>query len=155
MNACLPRSAANLSDVVGRLDPATNPLWKRRDVTGDGKAETFCNQFLHAALELLECPLPAGQLAREQIAWLDSDVGKAHGWREMARGLAVAAANAGQPVVVGWTNPNPKAPSHVALGIPTPFGEEFQIAQAGAENFNAGTLRRGFGNLPVRFWVHE
>ena len=99
MNACLPRSAANLSDVVGRLSPETNPLWKRRDVTGDGKAETFCNQFLHAALELLECPLPAGLLAREQIAWLDSDVGKAHGWREMARGLAVAAANAGQPVV--------------------------------------------------------
>lgn len=155
MNACLSRSAENLSDVVGRLSPATNPLWKKRDITGDGKPETFCNQFLEAALELLEAPVPPGLLARQQIDWLDSGAGREAGWREMSRGLALAAAKAGQPVVVGWRNTDFKSSSHVALAIPTPFGEEFQIAQAGRENFNAGALRRGFGVYPVRFWVHE
>lgn len=151
------RSPTTLAEIATKLDPANNPLWKRRDITGDGVPETFCNQFLHDALELLDVPLPKGMLARQQIAWLSSDVGKAHGWRPVERGEAFHAANRGEPVVVGWCNPDASRSSHVALVMPTPFGFELQIAQAGRVNFNSDTLTRGFGAATpdVCFWWHR
>jgi len=158
--ACLPRTPEALTALVEKLDPAHNPLWKKRDITGDGVDETFCNQFLEAALELLEAPVPRGLLARQQIEWLDSDVGKAHGWKAAMRAEAFQSANYGRPVVAGWLNPAKRAdgshrPSHVALCVPTGFGRELQIAQAGQTNFNSEGVSRGFGGYPVRFWVHE
>lgn len=158
--ACLPRSPEALTALVEKLDPERNPLWRKRDVTGDGIDETFCNQFLHDALELLEAPVPKGMLARQQVEWLASDVGKAHGWREVEREEAFHSANRGEVVVAGWLNPSKRAsgtyrPSHVALCIPTRFGLELQIAQAGGSNFNAGSLTRGFGHgVKVRFFHH-
>jgi len=157
--ACLPRSPEALKTLVEKLDPARNPLWKKRDLTGDGVDETFCNQFLEAALELLEVPVPRGMLARAQIEWLASDVGQAHGWQEVKRGPAFTAANKGQPVVVAFVNPEKRAdgswkPSHVALAVPTPVGSELLIAQAGLANFNSLPLSRGFGRKEVRFFTH-
>ena len=158
--ACLPRSAEALKTLVEKLDPARNPLWRKRDITGDGVDETFCNQFLESALELLEVPVPRGLLARQQSEWLDSDVGKAHGWKAAMRAEAFQSANLGKPVVAGWLNPERRPdgshrPSHVALVVPTGFGLELQIAQAGLSNFNSEGVSRGFGGKPVRFWVHE
>lgn len=159
-SACLPRSPEALTALVEKLDPERNPLWRKRDITGDGVDETFCNQFLHDALELLEAPVPKGLLARQQIEWLASDVGKAHGWREVGRAEAFQSANRGEVVVAGLLNPkkNPDGTwrsSHVALVLPTGFGLELQIAQAGLSNFNAGSLTRGFGaGVTPRFFHH-
>ena len=72
----------------------------------------------------------------------------------MTEQFARLAANAGLFVVAGWTNPNPKQSSHVALCRPTPAdAARIHIGQAGRVNFNDGPVTAGFGDLPVKFWI--
>lgn len=131
------------------LQVETNPKFQKRDLTGDGKPESFCNQFVEAACEALGLPFSKGLLAREQIAWLAGDQGKDRGWYECDKAAADTNAILGHPVIVGWTNPDPKVSSHVAM-----LRSAGRICQAGARNYNDTPLVNGFGARPVRYFVH-
>lgn len=73
--------------------------------------------------------------------------GPAHGWVNADRATAMDAASRGHLVVVGWNSKSSK-PGHVAILLP-----EGTIAQAGRTNFVGRTIREGFGELPVTFWI--
>ena len=153
IDACLPRSPDNLLDVVRGLKVETAEKYRKRDVTGDGKPETFCNLFLHDATVLLECPVPL-MLANDQLTWLDAQ-GVKWGWGRVDLAEAQRRADNGCPVVVGWRNP--AGHGHIALAVPTPPGEDgLHVAQAGSINFTQRPVGRGFGlATPVHFWAHE
>lgn len=170
---CKPRSPEAMAEVCELLiDPEHNALYQRRDITGDGKDETFCNHVVHDATALLGCPVPK-VLAREQLAWLKGEGSATHGWRKVEPAVAIAEAARGCPVVVGWVNPElatdkngkPKhdangnpiwKPSHVAMVRKPPPGESgVWITQAGAKNFNLAKLVQGFGShAPLVFFAH-
>ncbi len=143
------RSPANLKRAIDSLKLETNPKYKKRDITGDGRDETFCNQAVEALCALLEVPFPKGFLAREQIAWLTSAESRSNGWYEVTAEKADELAELGRPVIIGWTNPDPKKSSHVAL-----MRAAKRIAQAGAANFSDGPISWGFGARIVRMFAH-
>jgi len=143
MNACLPRSAANYAAAIDSFAVDSNPRFKRRDVTGDGRPETFCNQFVEAVCLLLEAPLPKGLLAREQLAWLQSKEGLEAAWIPVVEEQAREMALMGFPTVVGWFAPI--GHSHIAMVRPAKAYVGTRIAQAGALCFSDGPLVRGFG----------
>lgn len=153
MNACEPRSPEAVAKAVAEIDPENNPHLQKRDITGDGIDETFCNWFVAMVTMLLGCAVPK-ILARLQIEWLRAGN---NGWYHVTDVQAVEAANRGEPVVVGWMNPDPKRSSHVALVRATPKGKVgIFISQAGRKNFNLIELERGFGELqPLEFFAHE
>ena len=63
------RSPEALRDVVAQLDPEHAERYRRRDVTGDGIDETFCNFFVRDALHALGVPTPKLR-ANELADWL-------------------------------------------------------------------------------------
>jgi hypothetical protein len=145
MTGGLPRSRSELLEVIASLDVEHNPAFQRRDITGDGIDETFCNQALEAWLTKLGLWLPPGLLARQQLAWLGSPEARALGWYECTLEKAAELAELGQPVVAGWVNPDPKRPSHVGLVAPRIGGTGTYLAQAGAANFSNRPIEKGFG----------
>lgn len=152
--ACLPRSASALIGAIEGLNVATNPRFARRPI--GGKMRTFCNQFVEAVCLDLEAALPAGYLARQQIDWLNSDAGKAAGWRKCETSAdACTRADAGFPTLACWRNRDDEASSHIAVLVPA-VGSDPRIAQAGRTNFSNGTLRAGFGDhAPILFFTHD
>ncbi len=149
-DACVPRSRSNLLAKVAEVNPLA-AKYSKRDVTGDGQPETFCNVFcLDVCIALGVC-IPA-KLASEQIAWLDSDNGREWGWIECSSVEASVAAELGQPCLAGWLNP--AGHSHIAVCVPANGGSTPYIAQAGARNFLSEPVSHGFGSHPVKYWRH-
>jgi hypothetical protein len=149
---CRPRSPEAVADAVALVDPERNPDLQRRDVTGDGVPETFCNIMIHDVTALLECPVPRVR-ANDQLKWLRAGNG---GWEKVTPAEALNRATKGLPVVVGWFNPKGH-PGHIALVRATPAGQHgLWIAQAGRTNFSLGTLYEGFGShAPLDFFAHS
>lgn len=151
MNQCLPRSRDALIAAVAAVDPL-KPDYVKHDVTGDGKAETFCNKFVADVTALLDCPVPQ-LLANDQIHWLEG-LGASGGWRQVFPTSAFALANKGAPVVATYLNPG--GHGHIAIVVPTPENEVgIYVAQAGSTNFACGPVGDGFGRLPVRYFAHH
>lgn len=145
------RSPEALLDVVAQLDPARSLRYQRRDVSGDGRPETFCNFFLRDALNALGVKMPKA-VANELVRYFN----EAETWAPCFAHAAAERASAGFPTVAGWANPTPRLPGHVALVLPThPGAHGVRIAQAGRVCFNDGELTQGFGGLPVLFWTHD
>lgn len=172
MNACLPRSPQAIADVVAMVDPENNAELLPHDIDGDGVDETWCSLFIHLLTTLLGCQVPK-DFANWQLEWLKTEGSAVHGWRAVTPAGAVAAAAIGQPVIVGWKNPEPKKDKggkqlvdwkgrplfksgHIALVRATPPGEHgVFIAQAGRTNFALGPLIKGFGTkAPLVFFAH-
>ena len=63
------RSGEALTALVALFHVDTAERYRRRDVTGDDKAETFCNVFVSDVTRALGCPVPH-LLANQQLAWL-------------------------------------------------------------------------------------
>lgn len=145
MNACLPRSRGALLKAVSELDVEHNPALQRRALVRGGPIFTFCNWFVEQLLRVLGVEIPGGMLARQQIAWLTGPEGEAAGWQVVGELEAQQLAELGNPVVVGWTNPDPKHSSHVAVVVPAIGGTGTHIAQAGKSNFSSAPLVHGFG----------
>jgi cell wall-associated NlpC family hydrolase len=61
--------------------------------------------------------------------------------------VAQNAAQRGHLVVVGWRNPKPPAPGHVAIVL----GRD-RISQAGATNHFVCTVKMGFGDAKPLVW---
>lgn len=144
---------------VDSLKVESNPRFKKRDVTGDGKPETFCNVFVEACCLALDAPLPRGLLAREQIGWLQTEGVAGNQWLSVTEEQARDMAAMGFPTVVGWIAD--VGHSHIAMVLPSaphpPFPAETRIAQAGSTNFAEGSLSRGFGfrRKELLFFAHN
>lgn len=147
------RSASMLAKVVEQFQVETAPRYARRDITGDGRAETFCNAFARDVMGALGCPLPWGLRANELTAWLTGD-GREYGWGQVDAHQARSLAEEGLPVLACWFNRN-AGPGHIAVVVPSRGADGLWIAQAGAHNFTRGELSRGFGSLPVSFFAHH
>ena len=165
------RSAQSLVAVIDQFDVEHCPRYTVRDTTGDGKLDTFCNVFAWDVSRALGAELPhwvddhgkpalarapgARELsANALVGWLHSH-GAAYGWTLVPEATARIYALSGHPAFVTWKNPRGGS-GHIAVVKPGPTMGEPQIAQAGANNFTAGTLSRGFGSAsPLEWWIHD
>lgn len=144
----MTRTPEALISAVAALEVEAADKYRKRDITGDGQPETFCNVFIHDVTSVLGCPVPL-LLANEQIAWLAEQ----STWTPVSTLEAESAVRQGEAVVVGYDAK--RGHGHIALGVPAKYGETgLWIAQAGASNFSCGRLEWGFGHLPVTFWRH-
>lgn len=90
-----------------------HPAYRKRDVTGDGKDETFCNMAVAKIADTLGCrDFKAGPLANEMCAIMDKK------WRKVDAGYAVVHALHGGLAIAGKRG----APhGHVAVVYPEPM----------------------------------
>ncbi len=157
------RSVANYNAVLDQFSVGNNPRYARRN------GNTYCNIFVWDATKAMGAEIPhwvdqqgrpaevGARGAWEMDAnathrWLENQ-GRSQGWRKVSAAEAQRMANTGRPVVASWLNPG--GIGHIAMVRP---GEgAMQIAQAGARNFNEGSLSRGFGNAAraTEFFVHD
>ncbi len=168
-----PLDAKRILDAVEKVNPE-QWYYIARDITGDGKAETFCNWFIGDVLDVLGIQIPrydhtAGYYPRPHplygnerktkpksanhlnIYFKNGGDGK---WLEINRSSAVALANQGKVVIASM----PGYPGHIALVIPGGYGSEVRIAQAGRVNGKDISLEEGFGKKPkrpVKFFTYE
>jgi len=148
---------ARYAAVLDSLRVPSNPRYQRGR---QGRDETYCNIFVADATRALGAPVPEyirtpGSPTRYLTAnamhdWLFGP-GAALGWRLVSADEAQAAANAGQPAVAAWKNPDPARSGHIAMVRPGawPVSAERgpRIAQAGRHNFASADAVEGFGGL--------
>lgn len=150
------RSPLELRAVLAQFDVEHAPRYARRDMNGDGRAETWCNIFVWDTTTALKCEVPHWFGGRELnanavIDWLGS-FGNERGWLEEDLLTASEYASRGCPVVCCWKNPTGNS-GHVAMMLP-PRNNEARIAQAGRRNLFDVPISAGFGGKPLRFYVH-
>jgi hypothetical protein len=118
---------------------------------------TFCNQAVHAIASKLGYRRFGGLVANQMIRQMQAP---GSGFRQVSAQEAIRMAQQGKLVVAGWYNntpragrPDGRAPGHVAVvtgefspGVPG-------IAQAGRNTFEWGSVRQGFGNKNVSYFV--
>lgn len=149
------RSASRLLAVLAQfgLDlDAWHPRYGRRDLTGDGRDETFCNVFVRDFAAAMGTPV-VGSLANDQVAWLASIDARQRGWATISEHAAHGCAEEGMPVLVGWHSRG-AGPGHVAVVVPSLDEPGTWIAQAGRRCFSRGLLASGFGDRAVSFFAH-
>lgn len=146
------RSPSLLEAIVAQHQVETAPRYQRRDVTGDGIPETFCNVFARDVCRALGAPLPEGMRANDLVAWLSGSIVCGTGWEPVTAHIAKAMANEGQVVLAGWFNRNGGS-GHIAVVLPS-SGPTLEIAQAGRTNFARGPIARGFGDLTPSLFAH-
>lgn len=163
------RSKENYIKTVAQFQVLNNPRYSRRDVTGDGIAETFCNIFVWDATKALKCEIPhwvdpatgveapmgkGKELSANGVVdWFERH-GLGFGWMRCDRLQAVKRAGLGFPTVVLWKNPG--RIGHVAIVLPSADPRQVRIAQAGVNNLFDADISKGFGNLgPLLFYTHD
>lgn len=128
----------------------------------DGEDKTFCNCFVSDATRALGCEVPrdgiVGGVLREwrvleQRMWLVGEGAKYHGWEKADAHAAQAMADTGQVAVAVYQGPR-ASHGHIALVIPSAGQPGVWVAQAGRQCFSRGLVTRGFGALPVEYFVH-
>jgi hypothetical protein len=124
----------------------------RRDVTGDGSPETFCNVHTCDVAEAMGVLLPRGKRANELALWLAS-TGAEHGWEKVTEHIARAMADEGQLVVASWFNPN-SAIGHICPLEPSLGEPGLWVSNVGRSNFLRGTLAQAFGGARVDLFAH-
>jgi len=150
------RSPLLLVDVVQQFQVESAERYRARDVTGDGRPETFCNRFACDVAEAAGVPLPY-MLVNDLVMWLATAPGRLAGWQQVEEADARRAAELGELAVACYYNRN-GGHGHIAVLVPPRPGDapcRTYIAQAGAHNFSHGTLQSGFGGLPVSFFLHN
>lgn len=146
------RSAELLIDVLAEHQFRGASRYRPRDVTGDGKAETFCNVHSCDVAEAMGVVLPRGKRANELALWLASG-GVEHGWEQVSEHTARAMADEGQLALAVWFNPN-GGPGHICPLEPSMGEPGTWVSNVGARNFLRGQLAEAFGDRPVTFFVH-
>ena len=154
-SASLPCHAGKLRKVVDELDVENAPRYAPQPTA------TYCNIFVTDVLQAMGHqpghwvdddggPAEDGHgwelNANRMVRWFRTH-GKTYGWVECDRRVACDSAARGHTVVVGWDS-QASGPGHIAILLP-----EGTIAQAGRRNFVGGTIREGFGDRKVRFFV--
>ena len=140
VNACLPRSPQNLIAAIASVN-LTTAVDLQRDYGGNGW--THCNLAVVRILAALGITVPM-KLANDLQLWFLGD-GSRDGWRKVSLPEAMKAADRGEPVVVSYFND--VGHGHIAVMRPSRGDGVPRIAQAGARNFEDGTLAAGFGKL--------
>lgn len=123
-----------------------------RDVTGDGRPETWCNLFAQDIAEAMSSVLPRYTRANELLAWLPAE-GREFGWEQVPAHVAQRMADVGQLALAGWASGDAR-PGHLAVLVPSLGEPGTWVAQAGAANFTRGRLEAAFGTRPVVFFAH-
>lgn len=152
VNAAGFRSPETLITVVGQFEIESAARYRKRDVTGDGKAETWCSHWVRDVTRALGCPLPRIR-ASHQVRVLGSEMAEAAGWSRVSLADALTSVNRGEVVVAGWDSGSEVLPGHIALCVPS-LNHGLCIANVGSTNFSCGLLREGFGNLKVQLFHH-
>jgi hypothetical protein len=168
-------------DVESHWIAGTHIDWMTGDPNEPGATKgihTHCSAFVAAACYRLHIyilrPPEHGQvlLANAQSDWLQTQAARDSGWEAIAdpnRYEAVQKrANEGYVVVAICQNPDPKAPGHAALVLPSPISADELatvgpwVIMAGTHNHNKINLKAGFGSHltswpedNVRFYSHK
>ncbi len=147
------RKPDDILKAVAEIDPENNPTLQRGAPPAPKPTDTWCNKFVALVTAKLGAPIPFGKwgtLANDQIEWLDAGN---DGWYQLPSAQAAQdAALEGKVAVATWFNLS-GGPGHIALVLPVP-GPSVRIAQAGATNFNDGSVSNGFGSKLPTFYAH-
>ena len=116
---------------------------------------TWCNVYVTDFIRLMGVPAPTHWVMQDGapaavgkgtelranglIDWFEKHGGR-YGWMSADSKTAQDAAERGHLVVLGWRNPKPPNPGHVAIVL----GKD-RITQAGGTNHFVCTVRMGFG----------
>ncbi len=147
--ACMPRSRGQTLAFVDQVNPEKNPALQRRDVTGDGVPETFCNLFVRLLLALFGIVLPE-LLANDLAEWFP----KQADWRKVTPKEAGERAELGFPTIGVWKNS--KGHGHIIAVVPAIGGTGLHSAQAGAKNWsNAPVESAGLPASAYAYFTHE
>lgn len=163
------------SDVDERRGELYGEILDAFDVEGHRRyrfdsAYTYCNIYAWDVTKAMGVEIPhwydevtgkktAAGVGSEMSAnrmdvWFDEH-GAENGWRLVDVQESVAAAQAGQPAVAIWRNPNPRRSGHIALIRPESTPGQVLIAQAGAQNMTSGRYEDVFSNITPRFFTHD
>lgn len=153
----VPSEGKGLEAILADLDVEGAPRYKAKD------GKTFCNIFVTDVVKAMgvrgprhwhlsdggEAKMGQGieMSANRMHAWFRKH-GAVYGWWEVDQGTAEAAAERGHLVVCSWPSDGRREPGHVAILL----GED-RITQAGKNNYESCSIKAGFGNRPVSFWV--
>ena len=156
------RSQEALVSVVAQFRLDEPGRYTSRDISADGRPETFCNKLVSDVTGALGCRVPhvwltgtgwRELLVQGQRDWLVAH-GPAHGWEPLPDAhVAQAMADQGQVAVAVWCGLT-SAHGHIAVLVPSCGEAGTWIAQAGAHNFSRGSLGSGFGALVPAFFGH-
>lgn len=159
-----PPGGKRITDAVNKVNP-DQWYYRRRDITGDGKPETFCNWFAADVLECLGVPIPRQTnspykmnppvfggakrdkpISAEQLYTFFNNGGGGK-WQKVSAANAAAKANNGQAVVASSNG-------HIAIVIPGSSASNVRIAQAGWNNGKNMGVYDGFGNHPFSYFAY-
>lgn len=140
------RSPELLMAVVAEHQFRGAARYRPRDLTGDGRPETFCNVHSCDVAEAMGVLLPRGLRANALMEWL---IGASHRqpesqWEIVDAHVAQACADVGQLALATWFN----------RGGPGQGEPGTWVSNVGARNFLRGQLAEAFGDRPVTFFVH-
>lgn len=168
----VPNSSNKILDAIFKVN-AEHPYYKARDITNDGRKETFCNWFVADVLDKLGISLPrldasagsyvephpiygfdtpfkpyaAEALFKFFVNQNSSSNGK---WKELkTNSEAVSKAQTDHVVVASYPGrtTSPRKQGHIAIIRPDSSGSTIMIAQAGRISSNNLPLTSGFGNV--------
>lgn len=158
INTASMRDPRDLEAVIAQFNVDTAERYRRRDVTGDGRPETFCNIYVSDLTMALCAPIPHRLGAEWQdvaanVRWMRKGY---NGWLGASETFAQEQANSGHPSVVVYDEPGEAAHGHIALLVPSQGRQGVWITQAGSSNFRRTTLSAGFGRFTplVRYFTH-
>jgi hypothetical protein len=162
------RSSGSYNQIISQFSVASNPRYTPRDVTGDGKNETFCNVFAMDVMNAMGAYLP-DKLCDGLLNWLkatavtcNTKTGKAvtggegnyQGWREITALEAQTRANNGSPTIAITSD-------HIACISPNQPGDiegVVYVSQAGSSRFDHKPITsswRAEALSKVRYFTHD
>lgn len=163
-----PGAAQRIKDLIHSMNVTGNSRYLPRD------GKTYCNIFVMDFCKKMGVPLPEyldwnkdGKIddyldANEAISWLNGSYNKGGvqtgaqlGWKVISAEQAARYASEGKVVIAGWKNPIASNPGHLAIVRPESTTGNIKIAQAGAKNFENGSITSGFGNKLPTYFVYE
>jgi hypothetical protein len=149
------------------LNVEVSPRYKPDQALDKGEAilqpgTTWCNVYVTDFVRLMGVQAPTHWVTKDGapatvgkgtelranglLDWFGKH-GARYGWASADAAAAQNAAQRGHLVVVGWKNPKPPRPGHVAIVL----GAD-RISQAGAHNHFVCTVRMGFGDVSPLVW---
>lgn len=154
------RSAQRLVAVIAQFDVEHNPRYqpvKEKQPDGSFALRTFCKTLVWDVTRALGCEVPHWFRGKETTAndleaWFAGS-GRTQGWRQVLGDEAMRLAQQGLPTLPYRRSAT--GPGHIGIVVPAfPTDIGVQVAQAGAVCFSHGSLDRGFGRVPVKFFTH-
>lgn len=146
------RSAVRLMAIIAEHHHRGFARYAPRDVTGDGRPESWCNVFAQDVAEAMGVPLPRNTRANELAQWL-ATLGSQSGWVKVSERVAQIAADTGALALASTVNPS--GPGHLAVLVPSLGEPGIWVAQAGRINFTRRSVKAGFGELEPTYFAHK